>query len=108
MKPTALALGCLLALAAPLASAETLLIDRVAVEQGKVLPIRGSSMAQVEKRFGAPQQKLAAVGGGSRRTPPITRWVYGNVIVYFENQHVVDTVLNRASPTEMGPAPARQ
>jgi len=107
MKSIALAIGCLLAFAAPLATAETLLIDRVAMEQGKVLPARGSSMAEVEKRFGAPQQKLAPVGSGTRSNPRITRWVYGSVVVYFENTHVVDVVLNKASANEIGPAPAQ-
>jgi len=107
MKTIALVAGCVLALAAPLASAETLLIDRVSAEQDKVLPARGTTMAAVEKRFGAPQQKLPAVGSGSRSNPHITRWVYAGVVVYFENTHVVDVVMNKSSPTEIGPAPAR-
>lgn len=107
MKTTVLLLGCALALAAPLAAAETLLVDRVGVEQGKNLPARGSSMAQVEAKFGAPARKFDAVGGGSRHTPPITRWVYPAFSVYFENRHVVDVVLNKASANELGPAPAK-
>ena len=95
----------MLTLGAPLAWAETLLIDRVGVEQGRNMPRRGSSMLEVEARFGAPQQKIAAVGGG-RKTPPISRWVYGDFTVYFENSHVVDAVLNKAGPNEIGPAPA--
>jgi len=66
---------------------------------------RGASMAQVEAQFGAPQQKFAAVGGGSSSTPPITRWKYGQFTVYFENSHVVNAVLNKASELEIGPAP---
>ncbi len=102
------AAGLLLSLNAPAVHADTLLIERVSSEQASALPKRGSSMAQVEARFGAPQQKLSAVGGGSRRTPPITRWVYANFSVYFENTHVVDAVLTRANAQEVGPAPARQ
>ena len=88
--------------------ADTLLIQRVQIEQASAVPLpkRGSSMAQVETRFGAPAQKVAAVGGGSRATPPISRWVYGAFTVYFENRHVVNAVLNKASPNEIGPAPA--
>lgn len=106
MKSAVLALGCLLAVASPLACADTLLIQRVGAAQGMVLPKRGASMAQVEAQFGAPQQKFAPVGGGAR-TPPITRWQYGAFSVYFENSHVVDAVLTKASPLEIGPAPAK-
>lgn len=102
-----LAAGFLLCLNAPVAQADNLLIERVRDEQGISLPKRGSSMSQVEARFGAPLQKFPAVGGGSRRTPPITRWVYAGFSVYFENTHVVDAVLNKASPEEIGPAPVR-
>jgi hypothetical protein len=92
----------------PTAKADNLLIQRVANEQGVSLPKRGSSMAQVQSKFGAPQQKIAAVGGGSKRTPPITRWIYPAFSVYFENSHVVDAVLNKADANEMGPVPAKK
>lgn len=103
-----IAAGLLLGLNAPIAKADNLLIERIRTEQGVTLPKRGTSMSQVEARFGAPQQKVSAVGGGSRRTPPITRWVYSGFSVYFENTHVVDAVLNQADAYETGPAPARQ
>lgn len=106
--PLSLAAGLLLSLNAPATRADTLLIERVQTEQASALPKRGSSMAQVEAKFGAPQQKLSAVGGGSRRTPPITRWIYAGFSVYFENNHVVDAVLNRANAQEIGPAPVKQ
>ena len=101
-----LVFACLAALALPAAQADTLLIQRANVAQRQDLPKRGVSMAQVETRYGAPQQKFAAVGGGSPRTPPITRWQYPTFSVYFENSHVVDAVLAKASPLEIGPAPA--
>ena len=88
--------------------ADTLLIQRVQTEQGTALPKRGNSMAQVEARFGTPQQKFGAVGGNSRRNPPITRWMYPNFNVYFEYSHVVDAVLIKANPNEVGPAPAQR
>jgi hypothetical protein len=97
----------LLALSAPVCHADTLLIDRVKSEQGQPLPKRGDSMAQVEAKYGAAQSKSGPVGGGSPSTPPITRWTYGGFSVYFENSHVVDAVLNKASAEEIGPAPAR-
>lgn len=105
MTRLALALACLAALAAPAAHADTLLIERVNVAGKQDLPRRGSSMAQVEARYGAPRVKHAAVGGGSPQTPPITRWEYDGFSVYFENSHVVDAVLAKASPLEIGPAP---
>lgn len=103
-----LAVGFLFSLNAPAIQADTLLIERVQTGQGMGLPKHGASMAQVEAKFGAPQQKQAAVGGGSRRTPPITRWIYTGFSVYFENSHVVNAVLNRANAEEVGPAPAKQ
>jgi hypothetical protein len=106
--PLSLAAGLLLSLTAPAIHADTLLIERVQAAQGQMLPKRGASMAQVEAKFGAPQQKQAAVGGGSRRTPPITRWIYAGFSVYFENSHVVNAVLNRANAEEVGPAPAKR
>lgn len=105
MKPILPALACLLALASPPLLADTLLIQRVTVAESRDLPRRGSSMAQVEARYGAPAQKFAAVGGGSPKTPPITRWQYDGFSVYFENDHVVNAVLTKASELEMGPAP---
>ncbi|GAB4302208.1 MAG: hypothetical protein Kow0096_23570 [Thiohalomonadaceae bacterium] len=54
------------------------------------LPVRGMSMQQVETRFGAPQEKLPAVG-----KPPITRWIYPDYTVYFEHQYVIHSVPTR-------------
>ena len=50
-------------------------------------PARGSSMAQVEAKFGAPQSKHDAVG-----QPPITRWDYPQFSVYFEGSRVIHAV----------------
>jgi hypothetical protein len=51
------------------------------------VPGRGLTMAQVEQRFGAPAERLAAIG-----QPPITRWVYPSFVVYFEHQLVIHSV----------------
>lgn len=53
------------------------------------VPGRGMHMNQVEARFGAPKEKLPAVG-----QPPITRWVYANYTVYFEYDIVIDSVIH--------------
>lgn len=110
MKRMAFLLAISIGLPASLsAHADTLLIQRVQGEQGSAMPARGSSMASVEARFGAPRQKVAPVAGpGSRhRNPPITRWLYPGFTVYFENSHVVDAVQTRAGPHEIGPAPVQ-
>jgi hypothetical protein len=89
------------------AAADTLLIERVQAAQGKTLPARGQSMAQVERTFGAPRQKFAPVAGpnDTRHNPPITRWVYPEFTVYFEHNHVINAVLNKAHDAEVGPKP---
>jgi hypothetical protein len=51
-------------------------------------PSRGMAMSQVEARYGAPATRSEAVG-----QPPITRWDYPGMIVYFEHGHVVHAVL---------------
>jgi hypothetical protein len=96
-----------LAFAAP-AYADRLLIERAQASESANLPARGLSMAQVEAKFGAPQQKLEPRGGQSAAWPVIHRWVYPTFTVYFERSRVIDTVLNQATPQEQGPAPVRQ
>ena len=54
-------------------------------------PARGTSKAQVEKQFGAPTERVAAVGD-----PPISSWVYPGFTVYFEYDHVIHAVLTPA------------
>ncbi|VAX14470.1 hypothetical protein MNBD_GAMMA24-2309 [hydrothermal vent metagenome] len=57
------------------------------------LPGRGMTMAEVEKRFGPPGKKMPEVG-----SPPITRWVYEDFIVYFEYQYVIHAVATPPVP----------
>ena len=90
-------LGCLAPVGA--AVAETLVVnDQVQVRQSSVeRPARGATMSAVEQKFGAPAQKHAAVGGcnGANpcKTPPITRWDYAGFSVFFENEHVIESVV---------------
>lgn len=102
--PTAIIAAVLLA-AAPLASAETLLIERVSEEAGTTLPARGMRMADVERKFGAPVQRLEPKGGQKRQWPAINRWTYSNFVVYFEKDRVIDAVAIRADANEVGPKP---
>jgi len=93
---TVAALVCLAPLGA--AVAETLVVnDQVQVRQTSIeRPSRGSTMSSVERKFGAPVEKHAAVGGcgvsSPCKTPPITRWDYSGFSVIFENDHVVESV----------------
>jgi len=85
----------LLTTAAPIALAETLLIERARAASAQPnLPTRGQTTAQVEKKFGAPQEKLEPRGGQKRQWPVINRWVYPEFTVYFERQRVINVVLN--------------
>lgn len=87
------------------ASADTLLIERVQETPAVGMPVRGQTAAQVEARFGAPQQKLEPRGGQKSQWPVINRWVYAGFTVYFEKTRVIDVVANQASPDEIGPKP---
>lgn len=54
------------------------------------MPVRGMTTTQVEQKFGAPQEKIPAVG-----EPPISRWEYADYTVYFEHQYVIHSVPRR-------------
>lgn len=71
------------------ALAETLVVDdQVTLRDSAVeRPKRGSTMADVEKHFGAPAEKHATVG-----QPPITRWDYVGFAVFFEHDRVIHAV----------------
>jgi hypothetical protein len=96
MKPiSTLLLVAALSSVTPLASADVLLLE--AIEQapansseGLVRPRPGQTMDTVRARFGEPEKELPWVG-----EPPITRWVYADFTVYFENEYVINTVVHR-------------
>jgi outer membrane protein assembly factor BamE (lipoprotein component of BamABCDE complex) len=83
----ALLCGCA---AASAALAETIVVnDQVQVRESQVdRPRRGSTMADVERRFGAPVTRHPTVG-----SPPITRWDYNGFAVVFEHDRVIDAVV---------------
>jgi hypothetical protein len=87
-KLLALLLGCAIAGSA---AADTVVIDgQVKIEQTSVAhPTRGTTMHQVEAKFGAPQKRYPAVG-----KPPITRWDYPAFSVFFEYNRVVHAVVH--------------
>jgi len=86
--------------------ADTLLINRIQQKQDEGMPARGESMTQVEKLFGLPIHKLPSVGGDTPKQPIINRWEYEQFIVYFEHDRVIDSVIKRANPNEIGPKKA--
>jgi len=69
---------------APL-SAETLLIEAVRSPDGG--PANGTSMEAVQARLGTPEHRFGPVG-----EPPITRWEYPEITVYFEADRVIHSV----------------
>jgi outer membrane protein assembly factor BamE (lipoprotein component of BamABCDE complex) len=73
----------------------------IAVKESDVAtPRRGMSMDQVASKFGAPVTKVPAVG-----KPAISRWEYPGYVVYFENDHVIHSVVAANAPPETS-APA--
>ena len=79
---------------------------QVAAPDG-LAPTRGMTMSQVASKFGAPSNKVPAVG-----KPPISRWDYPGFVVYFERDYVIHSVISEAgaqvpaSEPAAAPAPA--
>jgi hypothetical protein len=82
----ALLCGCA---AAGAAVADTIVVnDQVQVRESQIdRPHRGTTMSDVEKRFGAPATRHPTVG-----QPPITRWDYNGFAVFFEHDRVIHAV----------------
>lgn len=77
-------------LAAPFSPAQTLTIPvgQQGTHHSISLPERGQSRASVLRTWGEPVKRHATVG-----QPPITRWDYLEFAVYFEHDHVINSVL---------------
>jgi len=72
--------------------AETIAIpagQQAADKQNIVKPVTGQTKTQVSKKFGEPTKKISAVGN-----PPISRWVYDDYTVYFDNDYVIHSALH--------------
>ncbi|HWV14216.1 MAG TPA: hypothetical protein VN030_02210 [Cellvibrio sp.] len=83
-------LACLLA-CGQLAQAEQIKIpigEQSAELNTIARPTLGMSKARVQQQFGEPLQQTAAKG-----KPPISSWEYAQFTVYFENDHVIHSVL---------------
>lgn len=119
MRKDYFAIALMLSLAAGRAGADVLAMPEGDPTPQIVLPAKGLSMADVEKRYGEPRSKQAPVGGDSPRQPPITRWDYDAFKVIFERDKVIDAVVPGAPPrihnrgdlapvVTMAPAPAAE
>ncbi|MCW8943651.1 MAG: hypothetical protein OQL27_02690 [Sedimenticola sp.] len=80
---------------APQSMADVLLLDAITEapansSEGLPRPRTGQTMDSVRSRFGAPAQEMPWVG-----EPPISRWIYDDFTVYFEHEHVINTVVHR-------------
>ncbi|HXQ31417.1 MAG TPA: hypothetical protein VN790_05570 [Steroidobacteraceae bacterium] len=51
-------------------------------------PANGTRMSAIEQHYGAPISRYPAVG-----QPPITRWDYPTMVVYFEHDRLIHAVL---------------
>jgi hypothetical protein len=72
------------------ANAETIQMSGISDGADGSRPMRGSTQAQVESRYGSPVNKKAAVGD-----PPISSWEYPAFTVYFEYDRVIHAVIKR-------------
>ncbi len=84
----------------PTSHADKLLIEGINSEppnlfDGIPRPKNRMKMQRVKDIFGAPKQALKAVG-----RPPIIRWIYDDFTVYFENNIVINTVVNKKPKTQ--------
>ena len=88
MRSLALLLGALLLCSPVLAQTREIPLG----QQGDAvagLPQLGESKRSVLERFGLANEEHPAVG-----QPPITRWDYRSFSVYFEYDHVINSVLH--------------
>jgi len=92
---TRIVLAFMLTLAIQAVSADVLIIDEVRQAGRMELPQNGQSKAAIETKFGAPTERLSAVGD-----PPISSWKYAQYSVYFEYDLVLFTVLHPGTVIE--------
>ena len=69
--------------------ADTLQMEGAAPEAGD-RPTRGMTAERVEQKFGIPETREAPVGD-----PPISRWEYKDMVVFFEYDRVIHAVVKR-------------
>ncbi len=92
---TRIVLAFILTLTLQAVNADVLIIDEVRQAGRMSLPQNGQSKKSIEAKFGAPVQKLSAVGD-----PPISSWRYETYSVYFEYDLVLFSVLHPGAVIE--------
>lgn len=95
MKKNNMMLSALALTAFILAPSGTVVAEQITIPVGSQtdrasisIPQIGMSQASVRAKWGAPMEIRGPVG-----EPPISQWYYQDFIVYFENNHVLHTVL---------------
>ena len=86
-----------LSLIAPFTTAETITlpIGEQTKQSAMELPVRSMNKQDVLRDFGDPQEITDAVG-----EPPISQWVYGDYVVYFEGNWVLYSVVKHPSEAD--------
>jgi len=84
-------------LIAPFTTAETITlpIGEQTKQSAMELPVRSMNKQDVLRDFGDPQEITDAVG-----EPPISQWVYGDYVVYFEGNWVLYSVVKHPSEAD--------
>ncbi|MGK0271204.1 MAG: hypothetical protein ACI88H_001861 [Cocleimonas sp.] len=59
------------------------------------MPKFGQTKRSVSKKFGAAKRISVSKGKVTKRNPRITRWDYPTFSVFFENSHVIHSVVRR-------------
>jgi len=59
------------------------------------MPKHGQSMSVVTKNFGKAIRVSKSQGKVTKKNPRITRWDYPTFSVFFENSHVIHSVVRR-------------
>lgn len=59
------------------------------------MPKFGQTKKAVSKKFGAAKRISVSKGKVTKRNPKITRWDYPAFSVFFENSHVIHSVVRR-------------
>ncbi len=74
--------------------ADVLLIDDTpSIMTQENTPTSGMSKQTVLQKYGKPANKYTHSGKVTKRNPLISVWTYGNYKVYFENTHVIHTLV---------------
>ena len=59
------------------------------------MPKFGQTMNKVKRKFGVAKRVTVSKGKVTKRNPKITRWDYSAFSVFFENSHVIHSVVKR-------------